>query len=81
MAADDLETIRAEFTGYEDKLRALVRHLTDELENAPPSAVAGIAKVLKETMDKLEAVAPTRTDDVLDELAQARANRRTNAGI
>jgi len=81
MAADDLETIRADFTGYADKLKALVRHLTDELENAPPSAVAGIAKILKETMEKLEAISPTRTDDTVDELAQARANRRTNAGI
>lgn len=81
MAADDLDALRSDFTTYTDKLKHLARHLVDELEGAPSSAVPGIAKVLLETVTKLEAVAPTRTDDAVDDLARARANRRANAGL
>lgn len=77
----DLSAIKADFVPYPDQLRALRDHLVDLLEDAAPSAAAPLAKQLQEVLAKLEAVAPARTESVLDELAQARANRRTDAGL
>lgn len=77
----DLSPIKTDFTDYPTQLRALRDHLVDLLEEAPPSAAAPLAKQLQEVMAKLEAVAPARTESALDELANARANRRANAGL
>lgn len=77
----DLSPIKADFTDYPTRLRALRDHLVDVLERAPETAVAGIAKQLTDVMAKLEAVAPSDTSDTVDELAEARANRRTNSGL
>lgn len=77
----DLSAIKADFTTYPDRLRSLRDHLVDQMEDASPSVQAGLAKQLMDVLAKLEAVAPTKTESVVDELAEARANRRANAGI
>lgn len=77
----DLSPIKAEFTDYPARLRALRDHLVDLLEDAAPAAAAPLAKQLQEVMAKLEAVAPQRTESALDDLATARARRRADSGI
>lgn len=77
----DLSPIKAEFTDYPARLRALRDHLVDLLEDAVPAAAAPLAKQLQEVMAKLEAVAPQRTESALDDLATARARRRADSGI
>ena len=77
----DLSAIKAEFTDYPARLKALRDHLVDLLEDAPPSVQAPLTKQLLDVMAELEKVAPTRTESAVDELATARANRRANAGL
>lgn len=77
----DLSALKADFTTYPDKLRALRDHLTDLLGDAGPAAAAPLAKQLSDVLAKIEAVAPTREESVVDELAIARANRRADAGL
>lgn len=77
----DLSAIKADFTTYPDRLRALRDHLVDSLEDAPPSVQAPLTKQLLDVLTKLEEVAPTRTESVLDDLATARARRRADAGL
>jgi hypothetical protein len=77
----DLSPIKADFTDYPSRLRALRDHLVDLLEDAPPSAAAPLAKQLSEVLAKLEAVAPVRTESALDDLAKARARRRSDSGL
>ena len=81
MSAQDLDALRYQGSTYVDRLQALRGELIDRLESAPASAVPGIAKVLLETMNRLEAVAPEHTEDSVDELSAARARRRANAGL
>ncbi len=77
----DLSPIRADFTTYPDRLRALRDHLVDLLQDAAPSVAAPLAKQLAEVMAKLEAEAPQRTESAVDDLASARARRRADSGL
>jgi hypothetical protein len=77
----DLSAIKADFTTYPDRLKALRDRLVDELEDAPASVVAPLTKQLMDVLAKLEEVAPARTESVLDDLATARARRRADAGL
>ncbi|MEV0237577.1 hypothetical protein [Nonomuraea sp. NPDC050786] len=77
----DLSPIKADFTDYPTRLKALRDHLVDVLQDAPETSVAGISKQLADVMARLEAVAPSETSDSVDELAAARANRRANSGL
>lgn len=77
----DLSAIKADFTSYPDRLKALRDFLVEQLEDPPASVVAPLTKQLMDVLAKLEEVAPARTESVLDDLATARARRRADAGL
>lgn len=72
----------AKVVGTDDRaasLRQLRYRLALAIEEAPPSAIAPLAKQLCAVMSDLEAIAPTREASAVDDLASRRAARRADA--
>lgn len=68
--------------GTDDRVAALKQlryRLAAAIEEAPPSAMAPLAKQLREVMVELESLAPKREASRLDDLAAKRAARRSDA--
>lgn len=71
----------AKTVGTDDRaasLRQLRHRLALAIEEAPPSALAPLAKQLREVMVELESLAPKREASKLDDLAAKRAARRSD---
>lgn len=60
-------------------LKQLRYRLAEAIEEAPPSAIAPLAKQLCAVMAELESLAPKREASKLDDLAAKRAARRSDA--